>query len=103
MRYEMAVELVRALRKMGIVIRVVCPRCGAEGTLSVLRQDGYTYLIVRHLDKSTHTVHRSQLDEVLSTLCRVKKDLEYILELYKKDVELCTDEKPGPRAEDANR
>jgi|GEM_PF-6237795 hypothetical protein len=96
--YEAVVELVRALRDMGIAVRAVCPRCGVEGSISVLNYNGYMYVIIRHPDKSTHTVPRHRVNELIPELCRVKKDLEYILQIYKKHeeggVKFCA-EQPG--------
>ncbi len=77
--YEAAVELVKELRRMGVVIPVTCPVCGLEGSLNVLRSRGYLYLVVRHSDKSTHSVSKSQLEAVLAGLCVVVNDLLRIL------------------------
>jgi hypothetical protein len=87
LEYEAVVELVRALRDMGITMRAVCPRCGAEGSISILDYNGYTYVVIRHPDKSTHTVPRRRIIELTSELCRVKKELEHILQIYKKHEE----------------
>jgi hypothetical protein len=81
----MAVELVDYLKQHGFWIRITCPRCNAEGTLTTLNQFGYLYLVVRHIDKRTHTVPKRRVDEVL---CRVEQNLaqtlKQILEVYKK-------------------
>ncbi len=98
LQYEAAVELVQALRSTGVVVRAVCPKCGAEGSISVLISSGYSYLVVRHPDKSTHAVPKSQVGEVLPVLCNVKKNLEQILELYKKHEKtgtICADGRTG--------
>jgi hypothetical protein len=89
-RYQLAVELVHLLREYGIYIRVTCPRCGLEGTLTVLtHKHGYLYLVVRHSDKKTHAVPRSQINEVL---CKIDRELVRIFELYKMHSEkFCTD------------
>ncbi len=95
LEYEAVIGLVRALREMGIVIRATCPRCGAEGTISTLSHSGYKYLIIRHPDKSTHTIPKKFIDKVVvPRLCAVKKNLE---ELYMKyeTAKFCTDGKPG--------
>jgi len=84
--YDAAVELVKMLRKLGIPMYAKCPKCGAEGSVSVvtLRGRSYSYLVVRHRDKSTHAVPKQKLGEVLKELCEVKKDLEYVLNQFKK-------------------
>ncbi len=83
--YQAATELVRMLRGLGILVRVKCPKCGSEGTLSVLAyHGGYNYVVVRHPDKSTHTVTFHQLHQLREALCEVKKDLERILNQFKK-------------------
>jgi RecJ-like exonuclease len=83
--YEAATELIRMLRGLGVVMHITCPKCGAEGSVSVLRhRHGYSYIVVRHPDRSTHIVPRHQLSEVFRELCEVKKDLEYILAQYRK-------------------
>jgi hypothetical protein len=96
--YEAVAELVRMLRNMGIMMTAECPKCGTEGSVSVLRHPhGYIYIVVRHSDRSTHVVPRHQLSEVLRELCEVKKDLEYILAQYKKyeerGVKVCAGER----------
>jgi len=83
--YEAVVSLVDMLRGLGVYLHISkCPRCGAEGTLSVVvSKHGYRYLVVRHRDGSTHGVARTQItDEMFKELCEVKKDLEYILKRY---------------------
>jgi RecJ-like exonuclease len=97
--YEAAVELVRVLRSMGVVMRVKCPRCGGEGSVSTLMSNGRYYVVVRH-DKSTHTVPKPNIGEVLQKLCEVKKELVRVLELYKKyeegGIKFCADlRRPG--------
>ena len=87
LEYEAVIELVRALRSIGVVMRVKCPRCGAEGSVSTLMSNGGYYVIVRHPDKSTHTVPKSHIGELMPELCRVKKELEHILQIYKKHEE----------------
>lgn len=83
--YEAATELVRMLRGLGVIMHIKCPKCGAEGSLSVIRiRNGYNYVVVRHSDGGTHAVSRSQIREVFRELCEVKKDLEYVLSQYKK-------------------
>ena len=83
--YDAAVELVGMLRGLGVIMRVKCPKCGIEGSLSVLRHSsGYNYVVIRHQDRSTHMVPRNQLSDVLRELCEVKKDLEYVLNQYRK-------------------
>jgi len=94
--YDVAVELLGALRSLGVIMHVKCPRCGIEGSLSVIRhRNGYKYIVVRHPDKSTHMVPRNQIGDVLRELCEVKKDLEYILKQYRKyeesGVKFCVD------------
>jgi hypothetical protein len=83
--YDAAVELVKMLRGLGIFMHAKCPRCGAEGSISVLRHtNGYNYVVIRHPDRSTHMVPRHQISEVFRELCDVKKDLEYVLSQYRK-------------------
>jgi hypothetical protein len=83
--YDAAVEIVKMLRGLGVIMHAKCPRCGDVGSISVLKHsNGYTYVVIRHPDRSTHLVPRHQLSEVLRELCEVKKDLEYILNQYKK-------------------
>jgi hypothetical protein len=84
--YDAAVELVKMLRGLGIPMHAKCPKCGAEGSISVVTVRGrsYSYLVIRHRDKSTHIVPKQKLGEVLKELCEVKKDLEYIIERFKK-------------------
>jgi len=84
--YDAAVELVKTLRELGIPIYAKCPKCGAEGSISVvtLRGRGYSYLVIRHKDKSTHGVPKEKLGEVLKELCEVKKNLDYALNQFKK-------------------
>ncbi len=96
--YEAATELVRMLRGLGVIMHIKCPKCGTEGSISVLRhRHGYHYVVVRHPDRSTHIVPRHQLSEVLRELCEVKKDLEYILAQYKKyeerGIKFCAEER----------
>ncbi len=79
LQYQIVVELVQELRKIGVVARVVCPKCGSVGSLSVMRFKGYAYLVVRHEDKSTHAVSKNDIDIVAAALCSVKSDLERIL------------------------
>jgi hypothetical protein len=100
LEYEAAVELVRLLRGMGVAMHVKCPRCGAEGSVSTLMSNGGYYVIVRHPDKSTHTVPKPNIGEVLQKLCEVKKELARVLELYKKyeegGIKFCADlRRPG--------
>jgi hypothetical protein len=96
-RYRQAVELVELLRQYGLLLRIKCPKCGDEGTLTTLMSQGYTYLVVRHPNKHTHAIPKRHVNEVL---CRIEQDLthifEQILEIYKKytnnsDVKLCAD------------
>jgi hypothetical protein len=83
--YDAAVELVSMLRGLGVIMHAKCPRCGIEGSLSVLRhRNGYKYIVVRHQDRSTHLVARHKISEVFKELCEVKKDLEYVLNQYRK-------------------
>ncbi|MFZ8809690.1 MAG: hypothetical protein ACO2PN_16495 [Pyrobaculum sp.] len=83
--YEAVVELVRMLRGLGVAMYARCPRCGAEGSISVLKHtNGYSYIVIRHPDRSTHLISRNQLAEVYRELCEVKKDLEYVLKQYRK-------------------
>jgi hypothetical protein len=83
--YEAVVDLIKILRGLGVVMHAKCVKCGAEGSLSVIRHhSGYNYIVVRHPDRSTHAVPRNQLSEVLRELCEVKKDLEYVIERFKK-------------------
>ncbi len=83
--YDAAVELVRMLRGLGVIMHTKCPKCEAEGSLSVIRhRNGYSYVVVRHPDRSTHLVPRHQVGEVLRELCEVKKDLEYVLSQYRR-------------------
>jgi hypothetical protein len=83
--YDAAVEIVKMLRGLGVIMHAKCPRCGAEGSIGVIKhRSGYNYLVIRHPDRSTHMVARDQLSEVLRELCEVKKDLEYILNQYRK-------------------
>jgi hypothetical protein len=97
--YEAVVELVRALRSIGVVMHVRCPRCGEEGSVSTLMSNGGYYVIVRHPDKSTHTVPKSHIQNLAPELCRVKKELENILQIYKKHeesgIKYCADGKPA--------
>jgi hypothetical protein len=95
--YDAAVELVMMLRGLGVIMHAKCPRCGVEGSLSVLRhKNGYSYLVVRHQDRSTHLVARQKISEVFRELCEVKKDLEYVLKQYKKyeerGIKFCAEE-----------
>jgi hypothetical protein len=88
LEYEAVIELVRALRlSIGVVIHVRCPRCGEEGSVSTLMSNGRYYVIVRHPDKSTHTVPKSHIGVLMPELCRVKKELENILQIYKRHEE----------------
>jgi len=83
--YEAAVELVRMLRFLGVIMHAKCPRCGADGSISVVTtKSGYQYLVIRHPDGGTHTVPKTGMSDVLRELCEVKKDLEYILKQYRK-------------------
>ena len=82
--YNAAVELVKMLRGLGIIMHTTCPKCGTEGSLSILRSNNYDYVVVRHPDRSTHIVPKHQIKEVFKELCEVKKDLEYVLDRYKK-------------------
>jgi hypothetical protein len=83
-RYSLAVELVELLKQHGFWIRLACPRCGAEGTLSTLATpNGYVYLVVRHPSKNTHTIPKKRVGEVM---CKIEQDLERILEIYEKYV-----------------
>lgn len=84
--YDAAIELTRMLRGLGIIMHAKCPKCGAEGSISVvsLRSKGYNYIVIRHPDKSTHVVPKQKLSEVLKELCEIKKDLEYVLNQYKR-------------------
>jgi len=97
LEYDAVIELVQMLRAVGVAVRTVCPRCGAEGSVSTLSHSGYTYLVIRHPDRSTHTVPRKQINSLMPDLCKVKKELEQILELYKKyeegGIKFCTDAK----------
>jgi len=93
-RYKTALELVQVLLEHGIYLHVQCPRCGSEGVLSILESNGYTYLVVRHPDKKTHTIPKSRAGDVL---CKVERDLAHILtqllEIYKSagGAGFCTD------------
>jgi len=83
--YDAAVELVKMLRGLGVYMHTKCPKCGREGSISVIRhQNAYNYVVIRHPDRSTHMVPRNQIIYVFMELCEVKKDLEYILKQYKK-------------------
>jgi recombinational DNA repair protein (RecF pathway) len=85
--YDAVVELVKMLRGLGIPMYIKeCPKCGAEGSVSVVkvRGGGYSYVVIRHRDKRTHVVPKQKLELVLKELCEVKKDLEYVLNQYKK-------------------
>jgi hypothetical protein len=83
--YDAVIELIKMLRGLGVAVYAKCVKCGAEGSLSVIRHpSGYHYLVMRHPDRSTHVVPRNQLDDVLRELCEVKKDLEYVIERFKK-------------------
>jgi RecJ-like exonuclease len=85
LEYEAAAEIVKMLRGLGVIMHAKCPKCEAEGSISVIKhRSGYNYVVIRHPDRSTHVVPRNQLSEVLRELCEVKKDLEYILNQYKK-------------------
>jgi hypothetical protein len=98
LEYEAVVELVQALRDMGISVHAVCPRCGSLGSIGILKSSGYTYLVIRHPDRSTHAVPRHRIFELSPELCRVKKELEYILQIFRKHeegVKFCADEKPA--------
>jgi hypothetical protein len=97
--YEAAVELVRMLRGIGVMMAAKCPKCGAEGSISTLvTRSGYRYLVIRHPDRSTHMVPKvgTNIDAILRELCEVKKDLEYILERYKEfermGIKFCAEE-----------
>jgi hypothetical protein len=84
-QYDAAVELVSMLRGLGVYLHAKCPKCGTEGSISVLRHtNGYNYIVIRHPDRSTHMVSRNQVSEVFKELCEVKKDLEYIINQYRK-------------------
>jgi len=83
--YDAAVELVKMLRGLGIYMHTKCPKCGSEGSISVIKHpNGYNYVVIRHPDRSTHMVPRNQIIYVFMELCEVKKDLEYILKQYRK-------------------
>jgi rRNA maturation protein Nop10 len=83
--YDAAVELVKMLRGLGVYMHIKCPKCGSEGSISVIKHpNGYSYVVIRHPDRSTHMVPRNQISEVFRELCEVKKDLEYILKQYRK-------------------
>ena len=100
--YELVVDLVRMLRGMGILMHTKCPRCGFEGSVSVVEtKSGYRYLVIRHSDGGTHAVPKTELSSVLRELCEVKKDLEYILKRFEKyedaGVKVCVEK--GRRSE----
>jgi hypothetical protein len=81
--YELVTDIVRMLRGMGIYVHAECPRCGLEGSVSVVEtKDGYRYLVIRHPDGGTHAVPKTHLSSILKDLCEVKKDLEYILKRF---------------------
>jgi|ADKH01.1.fsa_nt_gi hypothetical protein len=83
--YDLVVDLVRMVRDMGIPMRARCPRCGLDGSVSVVEtKSGYRYLVIRHSDGGTHTVPKTELSSVLRDLCEVKKDLEYIVKRFKE-------------------
>jgi len=83
--YDMAADLVRMLRGLGVFMHAKCPRCGAEGSVSVVEtKNGYKYLVIRHPDGGTHTVPKTDISAILKELCEVKKDLEYVLKRYKE-------------------
>jgi hypothetical protein len=83
--YDAAVELVKMLRGLGVYMHTKCPKCGREGSISVIKHpNGYNYVVIRHPDRSTHMVPRNQIGDVFRELCEVKKDLEYILKQYRK-------------------
>jgi len=96
--YALVADLVKMLRGMGIIMHAKCPRCGAEGSISIVEtKSGYKYLVIRHPDGGTHTVPKTELSEILKELCEVKKDLEYILKRYKEyeeeaGVKFCAEE-----------
>jgi hypothetical protein len=95
--YDAAAELVKMLRGLGVIMHAKCPRCGAEGSISVVRhRSGYNYVVIRHPDRSTHMVSRNKISEVFKELCEVKKDLEYILNQYRKyeerGIKFCAEE-----------
>lgn len=71
------VEHVKRLRR-SLRITVKCPKCGHMGTVSVLERGRYRYLVVRHVNGSTHTVSPYV---VLEELCRIRKELELICAL----------------------
>jgi hypothetical protein len=97
--YDAVVELVKILRGLGIIMHAKCPKCGAEGSVSVLTHRGHSYVIFRHPDKSTHVMPRQQVGDVLRELCEVKKDIEYVIERFKKyeqmGIKFCADAKEG--------
>jgi hypothetical protein len=72
-------EYIRKLRRVMRII-VKCPRCGREGTLSILERGRYTYLVVRHSDGATHTLTH-HIDVALEELCRIRKELEQVCNL----------------------
>jgi hypothetical protein len=83
--YELVVDLVRMLRGMGIFMHAKCPRCGYEGSVSVVEtKNGYRYLVIRHSDGGTHAVPKTEISSVMRELCEVKKDLEYILKRFEE-------------------
>jgi hypothetical protein len=83
--YNAVAELVKMLRGIGVIMHAKCPRCGHEGSISVIRHNnGYNYIVIRHPDKSTHLVPRDHVADVLRELCEVKKDLEYILKRFEE-------------------
>jgi len=83
--YDAAVELVKMLRGLGVYMHAKCPKCGREGSISVIKHpNGYNYVVIRHPDRSTHMVPRNQIIYVFMELCEVKKDLEYILKQFRK-------------------
>ena len=70
-------DVAEYIRKLRRVTRVKCPKCGREGTLSILERGRYTYLVVRHSDGSTHTLSQ-HIDVVLEGLCRIRRELDFI-------------------------
>jgi hypothetical protein len=93
-RYRLAVELIETLRQYRLFFHVECPKCGTDGILTTLATRGYVYLVVRHPDKSTHSIPLIRIDEVI---CSIGQDLLRIFEVYKRyNAELCADRNLKP-------
>ncbi|MEM4964980.1 MAG: hypothetical protein QXT13_12615 [Pyrobaculum sp.] len=46
-------------------MKVVCPRCGQEGSVYILRQRDRLYVYVRHLKKRCYVGPVKRIDELL--------------------------------------